>query len=91
VAAIDLGLGAVRKAVGNLLGWQKGDGRSKRTSAQEAHQSNAGDVTFEGAAQQRGTEEEHDSYVVEGADAGYVGRELKTAMTVAAALVGGRG
>jgi hypothetical protein len=37
-----------------------------------------------------GTKGEHDSYVaVEGADAGYVVRELKTATTVAAALVGG--
>jgi hypothetical protein len=40
----------------------------------------------------RGTKGEHDSYIaVEGADAGYVMRELKTATTAAAALVGGRG
>jgi hypothetical protein len=78
--------------VGNLLGWPKGDGRSRRRSVREAHQSNAGGVTDEGASRQRGTKGEHDSYVaVEGADAGYVVRELKTATTVAAALVGGRG
>jgi hypothetical protein len=76
--------------VGNLLGWQKGDGRSRHRNVREARQSNAGGVTYEGASQQRGTKEEHDSYVVvEGADAGYVVRELKTATTVAAALVAG--
>jgi hypothetical protein len=75
--------------VGSLLGWQKGDGRSKHRNVREAHQSNAGGVKCEGASQLRGTEE-HDSYVaVEGAGAGYVVRELKTATSVAAALVEG--
>lgn len=91
-AAIGLGRGAGQKVVGNLLEWQKGDGRARHTNAREAHRSNAGGVTYEGASQQRGTKGEHDSYVaVEGADAGYVVRELKMATTVAAALVGGRG
>jgi hypothetical protein len=76
--------------VGSLLGWQKGDGRSRHRNVREAHQSNAGGVKCEGASQLRGTKGEHDSYVaVEGADAGYVVRESKTATTVAAALVEG--
>jgi hypothetical protein len=78
--------------VGNLLGWQKGDGRSKHRNVREAHQSNAGGVRYEEASQPRGTEGERDSYVaVEGEDVGYVVRELKTATTVAVALAGGRG
>jgi hypothetical protein len=81
-----LGLGADQKVVGNLLWWQRGDGRPRHRDIGEVHQSNAGGVTYEGASQQRGTKGEHGSYVaVEGADAGYVVRELKTA--VAAALV----
>lgn len=83
---------AAQKAVGNLLGWQKGDGWARHRDVREAHQSNAGDVTFEEASQRRGTEGEHDSYVaVARADVGYVVRESKMATTVAAALVGGRG
>jgi len=88
VAATGLGLGADQKAVENLLDWQKGDRRSWNKDVREAHQSNAGGVTYEGASQQRRTKGEQDGYVaVEEADA----RELRTATTVAAALVGGRG
>ena len=76
--------------VGNLLGWQKGDGRSTHRNVQEAHQSNAGGVRYEEASQLRGTEGEHDRLVaVE--DAGYEVRELKTTTTVVVALVGERG
>jgi hypothetical protein len=89
---IGLGLGAGQKAVGNLLGWQKGDGQSGHRNVREARQSNAGGVTYGEASQQRGMKGEDDShFAVEGADAGYVVRELKTATTVVAALVGGQG
>jgi hypothetical protein len=76
-------------AVGNLLGWQKANGRSRHRNVREAPQSNAGGVKYEGPSQQRGTKGEHGRYVaVNGTDAGYVVRELKMATTVAAALVG---
>lgn len=92
MAVIGLGLGAGQKAVGNLLGRLKGDGRSMHRSVREAHQSNAGGVIYEGSSLRRGTKGEVDSYVaVEGADAGYVVIKLKRATTVAASLVGARG
>jgi hypothetical protein len=40
--------------VGNLLEWQKGNGRSRHRNVREGYQSNAGGVTtYEGASQQR--------------------------------------
>jgi hypothetical protein len=58
-------------AVGNLLGWQKADGRSRHRNVREAPRSNAGGVKYEGPSQQRGTKEKHGSYVaVKGTDAG---------------------
>ncbi len=90
--AIDLGLEADQRAVGNLLEWQKGDGRARHRDVQEAHQSNDGGVVYVETSQQRGTKGAHDSYVgVKGAVAGYVVRALTMAMTVAAALEVERG
>jgi hypothetical protein len=40
--------GAGQRAVGNLLGWQKGDGRAGHRDVQGGHQSNGGDVACEG-------------------------------------------
>lgn len=45
-AATDLGAG--QRAVGNLLAWQKGDGRAVHRDVQEVHQSNGGGAACEG-------------------------------------------
>lgn len=89
-AAIDPGAG--QRAVGNLLERQKGDGRARHRDVPEAHQSNGGAAACEVTKQQKGMRGEGYSYVgVERAPAACVARDLKTATTVAAALVGERG